>query len=78
MIFKATDKCFICGHEISWMAHVKEGPSGAYGFGSEAQAEIIATGKAMSNENNVEYEVIVCCPRCRNKNKYKHSFKGLR
>lgn len=66
------DNCFVCGYKINWVAIISEGNMNAFSINdSEIRGEAIAVGNVLSSDGDVDYEILVNCPRCRNKNKYK-------
>jgi hypothetical protein len=67
MILEGKHKCFICSNEINWMSHIKEGPTGPYPYGKEPIGDAVAIG---SDGNHTNYEIIVKCHKCQNKNKF--------
>lgn len=72
MTVKGENSCFVCGHNIKWMAHTFEG--GGYEvvtFGTRREAELIAKGKISTTQGvKVQYDAIVTCPECKVKNKF--------
>lgn len=73
MNINGENHCFVCGQEIRWQAHItKPGNTEKKVDGSKVQAELFAVGKVNTTEGiKTEYEVIVQCPHCKNKNKFK-------
>lgn len=55
---------FFCNTSFNWQAHLNA-PLGVPIIRTGQMAEIIAIGKE-------EYEIIVPCPRCKVKNKFKN------
>lgn len=72
MEISGENECFVCGNNIRWQAHIGEpGMTARRVDSTRTQAEAVAIGKVTTTQGRkVQYEIIVECPRCKNKNKY--------
>lgn len=70
------NECYICKFNLDWTAFISEGDVTSFSImGNQVIGDFVALGETATPEGKkVECEVIVQCPRCRNRNKYMSSF----